>query len=43
MATACELLLAERARARERVAALEREFARLAEAAGAAGRGRRRG
>ena len=31
------LLLAERARARERVAALEREFAGLAEAASAAG------
>jgi DnaK suppressor protein len=30
-------LLVERARARERVAALEREFARLAEAASAAG------
>ena len=37
MATARELLLAERARARERVAALEREFAGLAEAASAAG------
>src|SRR5215472_15272805 len=37
MATARELLLAEGARARERVAALEREFARLAEAASAAG------
>ena len=37
MANARELLLAERARARERVAALEREFAALAEAAGAAG------
>jgi DnaK suppressor protein len=32
-----DLLLAERARARERVAALQREFATLAEAAGAAG------
>ncbi len=37
MATARELLLAERARAREGVAALEREFAGLAEAASAAG------
>ena len=37
MATARELLLAEQARARDRVAALEREFAGLAEAAGAAG------
>ena len=37
MATARELLLAERARAREREAALEREFAGLAEAASAAG------
>ena len=37
MATARELLLAERARGRERVAALEREFAGLAEAATAAG------
>ena len=37
MATARELLLAEQARARERVAVLEREFAALAEAAGAAG------
>ena len=37
MATARELLLAERARARERVTALEREFAGLAEAASAAG------
>ena len=37
MATARELLLAERARARDRVAALEREFAGLAEAASAAG------
>jgi DnaK suppressor protein len=37
MATARELLLAERARARERVAALEREFTGLAEAASAAG------
>jgi RNA polymerase-binding transcription factor DksA len=37
MATARDLLLAERARARERVAALEREFAGLAEAASAAG------
>src|SRR6201989_52567 len=32
-----DLLLAERARARQRVAALEREFAGLAEAASAAG------
>jgi DnaK suppressor protein len=37
MATARELLLAELALARERVAALEREFAGLAEAASAAG------
>ena len=37
MATARELLLAERARARERVTVLEREFAGLAEAASAAG------
>src|ERR1700750_1851219 len=37
MATARELLLAERARARDGVAALEREFAGLAEAASAAG------
>ena len=37
MATARELLLAEQARARERVAVLEREFAGLAEAASAAG------
>src|SRR5258707_9659479 len=37
MATARDLVLAERARARERVAALEREFAGLAEAASAAG------
>ena len=37
MATAYEVLLAERARALERVAALEREFAGLAEAASAAG------
>jgi DnaK suppressor protein len=37
MATARELLLAERAAALRRVAALEREFAGLAEAAGAAG------
>ena len=37
MATAHELLLAEQARARERVTALEREFAGLAEAASAAG------
>ena len=36
MATTRELLLAERARARERVAGLEREFAGLAEAASAA-------
>ena len=37
MANARELLLAEQARAGQRVAALEREFAELAEAAGAAG------
>jgi RNA polymerase-binding transcription factor DksA len=37
VATARELLLAERARARARVGALEREFAGLAEAASAAG------
>jgi len=37
VATAYEVLLAERARALERVAALEREFAGLAEAASAAG------
>ena len=37
MATARELLLAEQARARQRVAALEREFAGLAEAASSAG------
>jgi RNA polymerase-binding protein DksA len=37
MATARELLLAEEELARQRVAALEREFAGLAEAAGAAG------
>ena len=37
MATTRGLLLAEQARARERVAALEREFAALAEAASAAG------
>ena len=37
VATARELLLAERARARERVGALEREFAGLAEAASSAG------
>jgi len=37
MATARELLLAEQARARERVTVLEREFAGLAEAASAAG------
>jgi RNA polymerase-binding transcription factor DksA len=37
MATARELLLADQARARERVAALEREFTGLAEAASAAG------
>jgi len=37
MATTRELLLAERARARERVAALGREFAGLSEAASAAG------
>jgi DnaK suppressor protein len=37
MATEREVLLAERARARERVAALEREFAGLAEAASSAG------
>ena len=37
MATAREALLAEQARARERVAVLEREFAGLAEAASSAG------
>jgi DnaK suppressor protein len=37
VATAHEVLLAELAHARERVAALEREFAGLAEAASAAG------
>jgi DnaK suppressor protein len=37
MATAHELLLAEQARARQLVAALEREFAGLAEAASSAG------
>ena len=37
MATARELLLAAQARARDRVAGLEREFAGLAEAASAAG------
>src|SRR6266700_3643427 len=37
MASARELLLAERARARQRMAALEREFAGLAEAASSAG------
>ncbi len=37
MATAHEALLTERARARQRVAALEREFAGLAEAASSAG------
>ena len=37
MEAAREVLLGERARARVRVAALEREFAGLAEAAGAAG------
>ena len=37
MATARELLLAAHARARQRVAALEREFAGLAEAASSAG------
>ena len=37
MGTVRELLLAEQARARQRVAALEREFASLAEAASAAG------
>ena len=37
MADARELLLTEQARARERVAALEREFADLADAASAAG------
>lgn len=37
MADPRELLLAERARARQRVAALEREFAELAEAASAGG------
>jgi len=37
VATARELLLAEQARARQRLTALEREFAGLAEAASAAG------
>jgi DnaK suppressor protein len=37
MATAREVLLAEQARAGQRVAALEREFAGLAEAASSAG------
>src|ERR1700747_2974167 len=37
MATAREMLLAERARVRERIAALEREFAGIAEAASAPG------
>jgi RNA polymerase-binding transcription factor len=37
MATAREVLLAEQALARQRVAALEREFASLAEAASSAG------
>lgn len=37
MATEREVLLAEQARARQRVAALEREFAGLAEAASSAG------
>jgi DnaK suppressor protein len=37
MATAREVLLAEQERARQRVAALEREFAGLAEAASSAG------
>src|SRR5438477_5852693 len=37
MEAAREVLLTERARARERVAALQREFAALAEAASAAG------
>jgi RNA polymerase-binding transcription factor DksA len=37
MATAREVLLAEQTRARQRVAALEREFAGLAEAASSAG------
>jgi DnaK suppressor protein len=37
MATAREVLLAEQARARQRVTALEREFAGLAEAASSAG------
>jgi RNA polymerase-binding transcription factor DksA len=37
MATAREMLLAERARVRQRIAALEREFAGIAEAASAAG------
>ena len=37
MATARELLLAEQARVRQRIAALEREFAGIAEAASAAG------
>ena len=37
MATAREMLLAEQARVRQRIAALEREFAGIAEAAGSAG------
>ena len=37
MATAREMLMAERARARQRIAALEREFAGIAEAASAGG------
>jgi len=37
MATAREMLLAERARVRQRIAALEREFAGIAEAASGAG------
>ena len=37
MATAREMLLAERARVRQRIAALEREFAGIAEAASAGG------
>ena len=37
MATVQQMLLAERARARQRIAALEREFAGIAEAASAGG------
>lgn len=37
MATPREMLLAERARVRERIAALEREFAGIAEAASGGG------